>query len=264
MKVKKEKENLINIIKCYEINLKEYLIKMKNSKFIEAYLNIIKEENEDVAVPMETPAPAEETAVGEGNEEQCVCFKTSDKNLIDAINSGFDEVVFFVKAKDEATGEDTVAEVKFGPDSFKDFEIKAVDGEGETCPECGNAECTCECGDVAGEEDEGGDNVATEEDEGGDTEGGDDVAAEEDEGGDSEGGDGVATEEGEIDMEEIDPSEWLEDGVCVKCGKPDCDGTCKCEKCGSQNCIGDCDETNANPKEEGTIGGAVGAIGGSL
>lgn len=41
--------------------------------------------------------------------------------------------------------------------------------------------------------------------------------------------------------ENIDPSEWLEDGVCVKCGNPECDGTCKCKKCGSQNCIGDCE-----------------------
>lgn len=59
----------------------------------------------------------------------------------------------------------------------------------------------------------------------------------------------VETECGEL-SEDIDPSEWLEDGVCVKCGKPDCDGSCKCEKCGSQNCIGDCDEDEANPAEE--------------
>ena len=203
---------------------------MKNSKFAEAYLNIIKEENEQFAATdasTEAPSAPETTAEGapaEGAEVkpvQCVCFKTSDQALIDAIKSGFDEVVFFVKAKDEATGEDTIAEVKFGANAFEDFEVKPIEAEetaaeDESCPECGSEPCVC------GE----GEEVATECGDGATTEG---------------DGEAITTEDEEIE-EEIDPSEWLEDGVCVKCGKSDCDGSCKCEKCGSQNCIGDCDE----------------------
>lgn len=121
---------------------------MKNSKFIDAYLKIINEENEMAAA---AAAPEVDT-VATDDGKQCVCFKTSDKNLIDAINSGFDEVVFFVKAKDEATGEDTVTEVKFGPESFEGLEIKAAEAvDGEACPECGEDPCTCECGGINGE-----------------------------------------------------------------------------------------------------------------
>lgn len=221
---------------------------MKNSKFTEAYLAIIKEENnqfEEVAANEDST-----TSTTIENNEQCVCFKTSDKNLIDAIKSGFEEVVFFVNAKDETTGEDTVTEVKFGPESFKDLEVKAAETDENVCPECGNAECTCECGDgntfnEEGEEDTGsggGADPVSEE-------------IEEDEDPTSEEGEEDAdptNEEDEIGMEEIDPSEWLEDGVCVKCGNPECDGSCKCKKCGSQNCIGDCEaEDIKNEDDEG-------------
>jgi hypothetical protein len=50
----------------------------------------------------------------------------------------------------------------------------------------------------------------------------------------------MATEE-DLTEEDVDPSEWVEDGVCVKCGSADCKGDCKCEKCGEVNCIGDCE-----------------------
>lgn len=58
---------------------------------------------------------------------QEVVFKTSDPVLIDALNSGFEEVVFFVNAKDEETGEDKIEEVKFGKDSFGDLVIREAE-----------------------------------------------------------------------------------------------------------------------------------------
>ncbi len=91
---------------------------MSYNKFEKAYLNIINEcdgncDKESNEADMQTEAV-------EQNEVQTVCFKTSDPNLIDAINSGFEEVVFFVKAKDD-DGEDTVVEAKFTPESFGDI-----------------------------------------------------------------------------------------------------------------------------------------------
>ena len=245
---------------------------MKNSKFTEAYLAIINEENEGFSAgPEETTDVSQGTENTGSNNLQVVCFKTSDKNLIDAINSGFDEVVFFVKAKDEVTGEDTVQEVKFGPESFEDFEVKA-DGEG-TCPECGTEPCSCEkddaieneCGDGAI-----GENGAVEGEDTNDADGGD-VSGEDT--GDGDGGDvsGEDTGDGAVEGEDtgdtideepetIDPSEWLEDGVCVKCGDPECDGSCKCKKCGSQNCIGDCEGGEGEEQGEDVLG----AVGGGL
>ena len=233
---------------------------MENSKFTEAYLSIIKEENEGFNPTVGTEVEGGEGVEGaemaeQGSEgAQVVCFKTTNKTLIDAINSGFDEVVFFVKAKDEATGEDTVQEVKFDPEAFEELEVKAADEAG-TCPECGaeDGECACECGGGTGS----GTGAGSGSVEGEDTDGGS-VEGEDTDGGSVEGED---TDGGSVEGENIDPSEWLEDGVCVKCGNPECDGTCKCKKCGSQNCIGDCEGETEN---EGTIGGAVGALGGAL
>lgn len=62
---------------------------------------------------------------------QKVCFVTTDQALIDALNSGFEEVVIFTNAKDEETGEDTVVEVKFGKDSFGELEISAAEEDEE-------------------------------------------------------------------------------------------------------------------------------------
>ena len=232
---------------------------MKNSKFTEAYLSIIKEENEGFNPAVGGEAEGAEMAEQGGEGAQIVCFKTTDKTLIDAINSGFDEVVFFVKAKDEATGEDTVQEVKFGPEAFEELEVKAADEAG-TCPECGaeDGECACECGGgAAGGSVEGEDTGDGGGDDGGAVTGDDTGDAMEDTGDAMEDtGDNINEE-----PETIDPSEWLEDGVCVKCGNPECDGTCKCKKCGSQNCIGDC---GGDTEEEGTIGGALGGAGGAV
>jgi hypothetical protein len=143
-----------------------------------------------------------------------VTFLTSDEVLIDALNSGVEEVVLFTNAKDETTGEDTVVEVKIGKDSFGEL---AIEDEVEADEE---------------------DTEVTEEDE---------MTAEDTE--NVEGGDEGSVEGEDTDIEEdadieediaVECDEWLEDGVCVKCQSPECDGSCKCEKCGEVNCIGDC------------------------
>ena len=165
---------------------------MIGSKFNEAYLQIIKEDydTEMNNVPAETEADEKSL--------KKVTFLTSDEALIDALNSGVEEVVLFTNAKDETTGEDTVVEVKFGKDSFGELAIED---------------------EVEADEDE-----MTDED----AEGGDEGS--------------IEGEDAEIEGEDIavECDEWLEDGVCVKCQSPDCDGSCKCEKCGEVNCIGDC------------------------
>jgi hypothetical protein len=96
---------------------------------------------------------------------QKVCFVTTDQALIDALNSGFEEAVFFVNAKDEESGEDKIVEVKFGKDSFGELEISAAEED-----EIDEFE---ECKAPIEEDEEGGD------------EGGEEVAA--DEGGDESG-----------------------------------------------------------------------------
>ena len=54
----------------------------------------------------------------------------------------------------------------------------------------------------------------------------------------------------EQDDECVDGAEWIEDGKCLKCGSPDCDGTCVCPKCGDMNCIGDCDGVELSTDSE--------------
>lgn len=76
-------------------------------------LHIIKEAEE-----IENETNAEDKIVKK------ITFLTSDEKLIDALNSGFEETVLFVNAKDETTGEDTVVEVKFGKDSFGDITVE--------------------------------------------------------------------------------------------------------------------------------------------
>jgi hypothetical protein len=89
---------------------------------------------------------------------QEVVFKTTDPALIDALNSGFEEVVFFVNTKDEETGEDKIEEVKFGKDSFGDLIIREAETtESETDAEFdGLAE---EDGEEEPEEVDGGEEV---------------------------------------------------------------------------------------------------------
>lgn len=206
---------------------------MIGSKFNKAYLQIIKEDY-DGFLPKENEvsATAENEEVPASDALKQVTFVTSDKALIDAINSGFKEIVLFVNAKDEATGEDTVTEVKIGKDSFGDITVTDVEEAKE-------------------DEDEDADDVDDEVEECGDVEGGEEASVEsedteieeeaEDAGDESVDEGSVEVEEAEAEEEnEIDPSEWVEDGVCVKCQSAECDGSCKCEKCGDVNCIGDC------------------------
>ena len=207
---------------------------MIESKFNKAYLQIIKEDY-DGFLPKENEvsATAENEEVPASDALKQVTFVTSDKALIDAINSGFEEIVIFVNAKDEATGEDTVTEVKIGKDSFGDITVTDVEETKE-------------------EDDEDADDVDDEVEECGDVEGGEEASVEsedteieeeevEDAGDESVDEGSVEVEEAEAEEEnEIDPSEWVEDGVCVKCQSAECDGSCKCEKCGDVNCIGDC------------------------
>ena len=211
---------------------------MIGSKFNKAYLQIIKEDY-DGFLPKENEvsATAENEEVPASDALQQVTFVTSDKALIDAINSGFEEIVIFVNAKDEATGEDTVTEVKIGKDSFGDITVTDVEEAEEDDDEDADDE---EVGDVDDEVEEcsdveGGDEASVESEE---TE----IEEEVEDAGDESVDEGsVEVEETEAEEEnEIDPSEWVEDGVCVKCQSAECDGSCKCEKCGDVNCIGDC------------------------
>ena len=203
---------------------------MIESKFNKAYLQIIKEDY-DGFLPKENEvsATAKNEEVPASDALKQVTFVTSDKALIDAINSGFEEIVIFVNAKDEATGEDTVTEVKIGKDSFGD--ITVTDVEEDEDEDAGDVDDEVEeCGDVEGSEEA---SVESEETE---------IEEEAEDAGDESVDEGsVEVEEAEAEEEnEIDPSEWVEDGVCVKCQSADCDGSCKCEKCGDVNCIGDC------------------------
>ena len=126
---------------------------IKSNEFMKAYLQIIKEsaeEPQDEQPPVDADSTVKaddttETQSAEGLKQ--VCFKTSDQTLIDAINSGFEEVVVFVKAKDD-DGKDTVTEVKFKPESFGEFSVCDVPAEGGECPECGKNPCACEDGET--------------------------------------------------------------------------------------------------------------------
>ena len=203
---------------------------MIESKFNKAYLQIIKEDY-DGFLPKENEvsATAKNEEVPASDALKQVTFVTSDKALIDAINSGFEEIVIFVNAKDETTGEDTITEVKIGKDSFGD--ITVTDVEEDEDEDAGDVDDEVEeCGDVEGSEEA---SVESEETE---------IEEEAEDAGDESVDEGsVEVEEAEAEEEnEIDPSEWVEDGVCVKCQSADCDGSCKCEKCGDVNCIGDC------------------------
>ena len=197
---------------------------MIGSKFNEAYLQIIKEDYDTEMNNIPTETETDEKPLKK------ITFLTSDEALIDALNSGVEEVVLFTNAKDETTGEDTVVEVKFGKDSFGELAIEdEVEADEEDTEVTEEDEMTAE--DTEIEEDvEGGDEGSVE---------GEDTEIEED----VEGGDEGSVEGEDTEIEEdiaVECDEWLEDGVCVKCQSPECDGSCKCEKCGEVNCIGDC------------------------
>lgn len=103
---------------------------MNNDIFKHAYLAQLGLIKEDIDTP-ETSAGADQ----EVNELKQVTFLTSDPVLIDALNSGFEEVVFFVNAKNAETGEDTIEEVKFSNNSFGEFQISEVEQELNECNE---------------------------------------------------------------------------------------------------------------------------------
>lgn len=127
--------------------------------FERAYLKLINEDKDidinkeqELDTEVDTNQETEKTQ----NPVKKVCFLTSDPDLIDALNSGFEEVVFFVNAKDE-DGKDTVEEVKFKSDSFDSFEISDAEETEECpecCPECGNDPCTCNGDENDSESDE--------------------------------------------------------------------------------------------------------------
>lgn len=105
---------------------------MNNDIFKNAYLaqlGLIKEEDMQPVVPG-AEAPVEEAEVKQ------VTFLTSDPAVLDAFNKGFEEVVFFVKSVDEATGEETVEEVKIGADSFGELTVTDVVQDEEEIEEC--------------------------------------------------------------------------------------------------------------------------------
>lgn len=95
-------------------------------------------------------AASEEDPTGEEGQDDaiCFCFKTTNKDLIDAINSGFDKVTFTVSAKDEETGEDTTTDVEFSSADFQDFSECDCDEDEDTeegaCPVCGKDPCECQ------------------------------------------------------------------------------------------------------------------------
>ena len=80
-------------------------------KFEEAYLKVLKECDETSGAPAtecNNKKPVTECGDGEQvateaaeNKRKVVTFFTEDPSLIDALNNGFEEVVFFVKSVDD-------------------------------------------------------------------------------------------------------------------------------------------------------------------
>ena len=223
---------------------------MRDSKFIEAYLKIINEGADDAAPEMNDEQGGDEAAEQAAPLKK-VTFLTSDEALVNALNSGFEEVVFFVKSENDE-GEESVEEVKIGADSFGSVEV--ADAEEETADECGDA---CEEDDIqeddsVEEEDDIQEDDSVEEED--DIQEDDDVQEEDDiQEDDDVQEDDLGEEDDDVQEDDLgeetdptaecgemedaqvdecgecgcDPSEWLEDGVCVKCGNPECDGTCE-------------------------------------
>ena len=108
---------------------------MNNDIFKNAYLaqlGLLKEDVDnmpEIEQTVDTPAEPAEA------ELKQITFLTSDAALIDALNAGFEEVVFFVNTKNEETGEDNIEEIKFSKDSFGDVQISEVEEEIEECKE---------------------------------------------------------------------------------------------------------------------------------
>lgn len=116
-------------------------------------------EEQTEADDAETSDDSEEGQDKEDGDEQgedeesatCFCFKTTNKTLIDAINSGFDKVVFTVKAKDDE-GNDTTTDVEFTSEDFVDFgECEEEQGEEEGLDDLDNLPEDDEVGDITDE-----------------------------------------------------------------------------------------------------------------
>lgn len=197
-------------------------------KYYKSYLKSIIKESTDVSIA--------EVDDSEVEPLKCVCFKTSDQALVDALKNGFSKIV--VVSTDE-DGEETSTD--FDAASFGELEV-TDDSDSDVCPECGNDPCTCEGKEKACPEC-GNDPCTCEKDETVVKECGDDPNSfENDDLSDSSAIDFAKVEDDDEDNADADYSKWLDDkGVCVKCGDPKCDGSCKCKKCGSPDCIGDCE-----------------------
>ena len=101
------------------------------SKFDQAYLrqlSLIKED-EDVQDTANIITGGDDVKEVE-NKLQKVIFFTSDEAVINAFKNGFEEAVFFVKSVND-DGEETVEEVKFGPEVFEEITVEdaPVDAE---------------------------------------------------------------------------------------------------------------------------------------
>ena len=158
----------------------------------------------------------------------CFCFKTTNQSLIDAIKSGFDKVVFTVKAKDDE-GNDTTTDVEFTGDDFIDFD-------------------ECDCDEQEEEPDDAGDELADDADVTDDEEFGDveettfesvfhkyydnlinedsnDLSSDIEEGSEEAEDEQIETECGDTDVEGGDDIETECGDVCPECGEKKC--TCE-------------------------------------
>lgn len=216
---------------------------MKNNfaDLCKAYRASIIKEDVDVDELLGNAEAGAEAPVEDGLK--CVCFKTADQALIDALQGEFSKITVVTSTTDD-NGEVVENPVDFAADLISDIEVS--DASECTCDACDDGEEVAERGDPTVAEDtevtECGDpevqkkeGEVTEDDEV--TECGDPEAQKKE---------GEVTEEDEVAeedevTEEEDFSKWLDDkGVCVKCGDPNCKGDCKCKKCGKVDCIGDC------------------------
>lgn len=103
-------------------------------KFDKAYLKIIQECGDSQVSECDNINECGDAQVNEcgddiqteskkENSKKVVTFFTEDPELIDALNSGFNEAVFFVNTTDE-DGNDTVKEVKISPDIIEELSVE--------------------------------------------------------------------------------------------------------------------------------------------
>ena len=118
-----------------------------------------KNEQEEAKADEEASDDEEKDTQEQGEEESdeeaptCFCFKTINKDLIDAINNGFDKVVFTVKSTDE-DGNETTTDVEFDADAFEDFSECEQEEDEEEAPETDDLEISDDEDEDFGEEEE--------------------------------------------------------------------------------------------------------------